>query len=261
MSDRSTARPGPLCFAILGSGAIATEVLRLLAELGDASSLLEFVGTVTRDPASLDAALTRADVIVEAASVAAVGEYGPRIIGAGVDLVVASLGAFAAPDALSALRGAGAGRVLLTSGAIGGLDLLASAGRTGGLDRVLVQSRKSPTALVQQWMSASERANLLALAAPRTIFSGTPAEAIERFPASLNVAVAVGLAVGDPSLVRVELVADPEASLTTHAIAAAGAAGEYSFTIRNAPLPARPASSGLTARALVANLLQLAEAR
>lgn len=264
MSTTAGAAPAPLRFAILGNGAIAAEILRLVAERGGHAGptpSLDFVGTVSRDPATLDAALAQADVIVEAASVGAVREFGPRIVAAGIDIVVASVGAFAAPDALSALRAAGTGRVHLTSGAIGGLDVLASAGRTGGLDRVLVQSRKLPAALVQQWMSADERAELLALTAPRTIFSGTPAEAIERFPASLNVAVAVGIAVGDPTLVRVELVADPEASLTIHAITAAGAAGEYSFTLRNAPLVARPASSGLTARALVADLLRLAEER
>lgn len=261
MSGRSAEHPGPFRYAVLGNGAIAAEVRGLVTELGGEATALEFVGTITRDPATLDAALARADVIVEAASVDAVREFGPRIVEAGVALVVASVGAFAAADALPALRAAGPGRVHLTSGAIGGLDLLASAGRTGGLDRVLVQSRKLPAALVQQWMSADERAELLVLTAPKTIFSGTPAEAIERFPASLNVAVAVGIAVGDPTLVRVELVADPAASLTTHAITTAGAAGEYSFTIRNAPLAARPASSGLTARALVADLLRLAEER
>lgn len=264
MSTAAGAAPAPLRFAILGNGAIAAEILRLVAERGGHAGptpSLDFVGTVSRDPATLDAALAQADVIVEAASVGAVREFGPRIVAAGIDIVVASVGAFAAPDALSALRAAGTGRVHLTSGAIGGLDVLAAAGRTGGLDEVLVRSRKLPASLVQDWMSEAERSDLLALTAPQTLFSGTPAEAIEHFPSSLNVAVAVGLAVGNDSLVRVELVADPAASLTEHAISASGPAGEYVFTIRNAPLPARPASSGLTARALVAELLQLAEAR
>lgn len=268
MSTAAEAAPAPLRFAILGNGAIAAEVLRLVAERGGRAGptpSLEYVGTVSRDASTLEAfaldPATRPDVIVEAASVAAVHEHGPRIIAAGVDLIVASVGAFATPSTLPQLRASGTGRVHLTSGAIGGLDLLAAAGRTSGLDEVLVRSRKLPASLAQDWMSTSERSELFALTAPRTLFSGTPAEAIEQFPASLNVAVAVGLAVGDDSLVRVELVADPAASLTEHTITASGPAGEYVFTIRNAPLPARPASSGLTARALVADLLRLAEQR
>lgn len=248
-------------YAVIGRGAIAAEMQHLMAALDPEAASLEFVGTISRDPASLEAALKHADVVVEAAGVTAVTELGPRVVAAGVDFVVASIGAFAASGALAELRRAGSGRVHLTSGAIGGLDLLAAAGRTGGLDHVRVRSHKLPTSLVQSWMSAAERADLSALDYPKTIFEGSPAEAIKSFPSSLNVAVAVGLAVGDPSLVRVELVADSAAALTKHEITASGAAGEYTFTIRNAPLAARPASSGLTARALVADLLRLAEER
>lgn len=251
----------PLRFAVIGNGAIATELLRLIAELGEAARGLEFVGTVTREPRSLDAALTRADVVVEAAGVGAVREYAARVTAASRDLIVASIGAFADTELLAQVRAAGPGRLHLTSGAIGGLDLLAAAGRTGGLDRVRVRSQKLPTSLVQAWMTDDQRTALLALDHPQTLFRGTPAEAIERFPSSLNVAVAVSLAVGasaQPGIaVEVELIADPAALLTSHEITASGLAGEYSFTIKNTPLAARPASSGLTARALVADLLRL----
>lgn len=253
--------PRPLRFAIIGEGAIAQEILRLSADLPVAPNPLEFVGHVTRNATSLDVALDRAEVLVEAAGIRAVSEYGPRIIGAGRDLVVASIGAFADPALLPKLRASGAGCVHLTSGAIGGLDLLTAAGRTGGLDQVRIRSRKLPDSLAQPWMGADRHATLATLREPELIFSGTPEEAIEQFPSSLNVAVAVQLAAGPDVPLVVELVADPAAELTEHEISARGDAGEYSFTIRNAPLAARPASSGLTARALVADLLRLAAQR
>nr|WP_237464835.1 aspartate dehydrogenase domain-containing protein [Leucobacter luti] len=233
----------------------------MVEELSPGAERLEFAGHVTRAAGSLEATLPACDVIVEAAGIEAVQEYGPRIVGAGRDLVVASIGAFADPRLLPALRAAGTGRVHLTSGAIGGLDLLAAAGRTGGLVAARVRSTKLPTSLIQPWMSAAERGHLSALSRPELLFSGTPELAIAQFPASLNVAVAVQLAVGPRPPITVELVADPEAHLTHHEITASGPAGDYAFSIRNAPLAARRASSGLTARALAADLLRLAEER
>lgn len=253
--------PRPLRFAIIGDGAIAQEILRLVDAVPGAASALSFVGHVTRSTQSLTEALTRAELIVEAAGVGAVSEHGPRIVGAGRDLVVASIGAFADPALLPRLRSSGTGRVHLTSGAIGGLDLLAAAGRTGGLDGVKIQSRKLPDSLVQPWMEAEQRAHLAALRDPELLFSGTAEEAIERFPSSLNVAVAVQLAAGPDVPLVVELIADPAAALTEHEISASGDAGEYALTIRNAPLEARPASSGLTARALVGDLIRIAAQR
>src|SRR5690606_13237458 len=145
------------------------------------------------------------------------------------DLVLTSVGALA--DAGTArLLLAGPGRLWVTSGAIGGFDVLGAAADAGGLDRVRIRTTKVPTSLLRPWMSGPEQDRLRALrpgADPVTVFSGGPREAIERFPANVNVAVGLAWATrgrpardGTPApdtqllqrsldRVHVELVADP----------------------------------------------------
>lgn len=252
-----------LSYAIIGDGAVSRELRRHAASHPE----LHFVGVIVRDDdadpvgaprLSLDEALDRVDLVVEAAGVGAVIEHGPIIVADGTDLLVTSVGAFADAGTRASVLESGPGRTYLTTGAIGGLDLLVAAGRSGGLDHIELTTRKTPGALVQASMPDAERARILAATTPTELFRGAPTEAIERFPASLNVAVALGLAVGDLDAVTVVLVADPDAVLTEHDIRAHGVSGEYCFTVRNEPSPEHPSSSGLTARALLAGLRRIA---
>ena len=63
---------------------------------------------------------------------------------------------------------------------------------------------------------------------------------------------------GDMDLVRVDILADPGAMLTSHAIEVRGSGGQYRFGIENFPDPANPATSSLTARSMVSGSLRLA---
>ncbi|WP_394938213.1 aspartate dehydrogenase domain-containing protein [Psychromicrobium sp. YIM B11713] len=254
-----------LNLAIIGDGSIASDLRGYLRD----HSEIRLLGAVSRHELSaqsvaegvrrleFEAALRDSDVIVEAAGVNAVGEYGSRIVAAGKDFLVTSIGAFADPRLRKTVLDAGPGRVFPTTGAIGGLDLLAAAAASEGIDRVHLQTRKKPAALLQVWMSDAERKQLLSCEDELALFQGSPAEAISRYPASLNVAVALGLAVGDLEKVLVTLTADPAAELTEHIISAEGDSGSYRFEIRNQPSTRQPSSSGLTARSLLAGLLRL----
>src|SRR5690606_39256610 len=112
----------------------------------------------------------------------------------------------------------------------------------GGLDRVRLTTTKAAGSLVQPWMGDEEADRLRRLRAPETVFDGTPAEAIERFPANVNVAVALADAVrglgtmaDGLARVRVRIVADPAATASTHVIEAGGGSGDYRFEIANRP--------------------------
>ncbi|WP_285724344.1 aspartate dehydrogenase domain-containing protein [Psychromicrobium xiongbiense] len=263
-------RPADLRVAIIGRGAVSAH-LQTLFSPGDGLRLIGLVGRsdvpipqgdglAAAGPASLlsfEEALECSDVVVEAAGVQAVHEFGPRTVAAGRTLLVSSVGALADPDLATAL-GNGPGWLHPSTGAIGGLDLIRAASLTGGIQRVSLRTRKLPKALIQQWMNEAEQRELLDTVEPRRLFHGTPQEAVRLFPASLNVAVALGLAVGSLDRVEVELWADPGAGITEHLIQASGAAGDYEFRIRNTPNPAQPRSSGLTARALYSGLIDLA---
>ena len=257
--------------SVIGFGAIGERVVEGLVR-GVAPGAA-FAGVIVRDSVTpgegraasagyreltLAEALADSDLIVEAEGGDSVREYGPAVITAGKDLLVVSVGAIADPDLRRVLVDDGPGRTYFSTGAIGGLDLLAAATVNGGLDQATLTSRKLPGSIVQPWMSDEEAQKLTDATEPVTVFEGPVTEAIELFPKSLNIAVALAQATGLWEATTVRLVGDPQATLTKHEIHASGTAGEYAFTILNHPLQANPASSGVVSQALLKGVAALA---
>ena len=103
-------------------------------------------------------------------------QYGPRIVGAGKDLLIVSVGALADPELRATLIDEGPGRTFISNGAIGGLDLLRGVAIKGGLARVELVTRKLPGTLVQPWMDDEEASRLRATEHPVTVFEGSVTE-------------------------------------------------------------------------------------
>lgn len=257
-----TAPPRRLRVAILGLGAIGSTVAAALAA-GEVDNA-DLVGVIVRRPnapetapftvVTLDEALQRCDLVVECAGVKAVRAEGVRVIDSGVTLLVSSVGALVEPAFRERLMNGGPGRCVVTSGAIGGLDILGAAARGGGLTEATLVTTKSPAAVVQPWMTEPERVDILEADGPVTAFSGNVVDAIRLFPRSLNVAVALAHATGLWDELVVTMVADREAELTTHAVTASGPSGDYEFTVRNRPHPDNPATSGVVPAALLRDI-------
>jgi aspartate dehydrogenase len=243
---------------ILGLGAIGSFLAR---ELSKEESVTEVLGfdidpkrflAVVRDAsklhnASADGLMQRADVVVEAASVAAAQHYLPKALAAGKHVVVLSVGALADAEfrrQLVAAAGRRGGALHVPSGAVGGVDALKAA-RLAGLDSVEIETRKRPESLGQ---------------APGTsgvIFEGTAREAIEKFPANINVAVTLGLAGVGPEKTRVRIVSDPEAPGNVHHVHFRGAFGDVTITLENQPHPENPKTSALAAYSALALVREL----
>lgn len=202
----------------------------------------------------LERALVECDLIVECAGQEALVNHAETILTAGIDLLVTSIGALADPQFLSRLREAGPGRLFLTAGAIGGLDLLASGARNGGYDSVEVTTTKLPGSLIQPWMEQNQSDEISRAMGPVEIFSGPASDAARLFPKSLNVAAAVALAIDDWAVVHMRLIGDPAANLTRHLIEASGPSGEYRFEISNKPSPENPRTSGVVPFAVLRSL-------
>ena len=201
-------------------------------------------------------ALEASDLIVECAGVRAVREQGPAIISAGTDLLVASVGALCDEPLRTALL-AGPGVLHLTTGAIGGLDLLNAAARDGGLERVTLTTTKKSASLIQPWMD-DKTISALRSEGQTTLFEGGVLEAIELFPRSLNVAVALAHATGLWDATTVVLRGDRTAQHTIHRITADGPAGEYDFTIANRPLETNLVISATVPSAILQGISRLA---
>ena len=198
------------------------------------------------------------DIVVECAGVPAAKEHGPAVIASGKDLVLASVGALADPDARRALL-AGPGKVHVTSGAIGGFDLWSALAESNAVDTVTIRTTKNAEALIQDWMNDDERAELENATEPFVLFSGRPADAIAKFPGNVNVSIALawatrGRGASDDELlerslerVTVELVASPKLVDTRHDIEVSGSAGTFSLVSESGPNPVNPKTSALTA--------------
>jgi aspartate dehydrogenase len=186
-------------------------------------------------------------LVIECAGHTAVADAVPALLSHGIDVVVASVGALADDQLRTALDKAsreGSARLILASGAIGGLDALRSA-RAGGLAQVKYIGRKPPRA----WAGspAEESFELSSITQPTTIFKGTARQAARLYPKNANVTAAVALSGVGFDATEVELVADPSVSTNVHEVEAAGGFGRLVIRLENNPLPDNPKTSWLAA--------------
>ncbi|MBP2265976.1 aspartate dehydrogenase [Pseudarthrobacter sp. PvP004] len=260
-------KPGPRRIGIIGHGAIGARVAADIAAGKVKGATLE--GIICRSPIDnapapqfeMEHALERCDVLVECAGQEVLIEHGEAVRSAGVDLLATSIGALADPRLSQRLLAAGPGRLFLTPGSIGGLDLLASGARATGYDAVMITTTKLPGSLIQPWMDEAEADRIRNTPGPIEIFRGPAARATQLFPKSLNVAAAVALAVDDWDAVAVSVRADPAAELTTHLIEASGNSGNYRFEICNKVSPQNPRTSGVVPFAVLRSLELIIGAR
>lgn len=249
---------------MLGCGAIGGAVARELRGGGvPGAELSGVVHGAGQDPPDLpvstvEEVLERSDLVVECAGQRALAETGPRVIASGADLLAVSIGALADLALLTTLRDTGPGRLRLCSGAVGGLELLASAARAGGLRAVRIVTTKKAATLAQSWMDDQLARRVRSTAEPLELMRGPVGEVARAFPSSANVAASVALAAGGWDFVEAAVVADPDASLTSHVIDAEGSSGQYRFEIRNQPSARNPATSRVVAQAVLESLARIA---
>lgn len=209
-----------------------------------------------RAAASVPALIRASDLVVEAASPRAAREVGPPALRAGKQLLVMSVGAFSDgalwDECLRAARSSG-GRILVPSGAIAGLEAVASAS-AAKLREVTLTTRKPPKGLHGVAYLEDRGVDVLKLRKPTVVFSGSARQAVRHFPANINVAAALSLAAIGFTRTRVVIVADPKARTNSHEVFARGDFGELRCTVSNVPFPDNPKTSYLAALSAVATV-------
>ena len=187
------------------------------------------------------------DLVIECAGHSAVINHVPSLLKAGIDVVIASIGVLADVEINQQLQDSaeqGSARLILVSGAVGGLDALRSA-KSAGLTTVDYRGRKPPKA----WKGspAENEFDLDQIHEPTCIFKGTAAEAAIKFPKNANVTAAVALSGLGFHETTVELIADPTIQKNIHEVSAVGSFGNLDISLSNNPLPENPKTSWLAA--------------
>lgn len=231
---------------IVGLGTIGRAVARALAEgipgcaLAGASSRDEargraFLATLPGAPPYLPLRhlVEASDLVVEAASQAALGEIAPAVLDTGRELLVLSVGALLEHPEWVALAAARGSRIHAPSAAIAGLDGLKGAAVAGHLESVTMETHKPPRGL--QGTPGVAGWDLKALTGPTLVFEGTAREACRAFPANVNVVAAVSLAGLGPDRTRIRVFAVPGLDRNRHAVTAEGAFGRLRIEIDNVP--------------------------
>jgi aspartate dehydrogenase len=196
---------------LIGFGAIGRQVVaNLTADDGDLVAIL--VRHTCTAPAPLHTSVeefleTGPNVVIEAAGPAAFGAYAEAVVRTGATLISVSASALLDTHLRHRLEISTGGRVYFPAGALGGLDALGSAAVVG-LDQVSLR-------ITEPGAAAS-------------IYQGDASEAVTTFPERLNVAALTAITANRE--VALELTQSPD--MRQLDLAARGAFGEFSFTIR-----------------------------
>jgi aspartate dehydrogenase len=233
---------------VVGLGVIGRAVARAVA---DGLPGCVFAGGTSRDEAKGKAFLATlpgappyltppalieaSDLVVEAATQAALREFGPAVLAAGKHLMVLSVGALVGVlDDWARLGEKHGCRILVPSGAIAGLDGVKGA-REGAITAVTMETRKPPRGLAGAPYIEQHRIDLDAITTETLIFEGPATDAVKAFPANVNVVAALSLAGIGPERTRIKLYAVPGQARNQHRITVDGEFGTLRIEVENVP--------------------------
>jgi aspartate dehydrogenase len=225
---------------IVGLGVIGTEIAKAITN-GIAGVALAGVSvrrattTGAYPVVPLDELIRRSDLVVEAATQAALRGFGPDVLAAGRDLMVLSAGALVGTlDEWARLAERHRCRLLVPSGAIAGLDGMKGA-REGAISSVTMETRKPPRGLAGAPYLAQQGIDLDAIREETLIFEGPATAACPAFPANVNVLAALSLAGIGPERTTTRIFAVPGLARNTHRIGVEGEFGSLTLEVRNVP--------------------------
>ncbi|MBS7646555.1 MAG: aspartate dehydrogenase [Candidatus Bathyarchaeia archaeon] len=266
----------PLGIGLIGCGAIGTMLAQAIdkGQAGNTCLIMVFDKNVEKAKAlahklrnkpnvagKFEELLECGDVelVVEAASQEAVRTYAFKVLEAGKDLMVMSVGALVDPELTSKISFAAKERgrkVYVPSGAIAGLDGV-KASAMGKIEKVVLTTRKPVEALKDNTYFKDRFGGKIK--EPTIIYEGPAMEACKLFPVNVNVAATLSLAGVGVEKTTVKVVADPTLKRNVHEIEVKGEFGELRIHVENVPTAENPKTSYLAALSAIATLKRITE--
>ena len=186
------------------------------------------------------------DLVVEAASQNALTSYLNPIILLKKDVLVMSVGAFANPDFFSqVIKNIEKNDINLyvPSGAIAGIDAIKSV--RNSISYVTLTTTKNPDSLKDSPFFKKTNLTSDSIKKRTLIFEGSAIEAVQNFPANVNVAALLGLVSIGVEKTKVNVIADPSLRINKHEIKVIGKFGELIVRVKNVPSVTNPKTSYL----------------
>jgi aspartate dehydrogenase len=205
---------------------------------------------------SIDRLVEMSDLVVEAASQAAVPLVVPVCLAQRKSVLVLSVGALLGKDEWfrqAAEQGSG---FYVPTGAIVGLDAVKAAS-LGAIDSAQLSSRKPIAALHDAKFVLEKGIKLDELTQDTVILEGPAAEVCRAFPATSNVAAALQLALGSSARLHVKILASPTLKRNVHEIIVEGEVGTLRMSAENLPMESNPRTSKIAAFSAIALLKQI----
>lgn len=150
------------------------------------------------------------------------------------------------------------GRIIIPTGALLGLDTVRAAA-CGNLQSVKMVTRKPPRGLAKAPFVKEQGIDLSDLKEPLRLYQGHVRDAAQKFPANVNVSVALALAGLGPDATDYEVWADPAVTRNIHSIEVVSDSVLLSMTIENFPTEENPATGKVTPLSAIAALKGLVE--
>jgi len=239
---------------LIGFGAIGSHIARQMKKDiawvvdADAAAKKRMAAASVRCPfySSVPAGCGGAALVVEAASQGAV----PMLLGClpYCDVMIMSVGALSGRKLLSGLLASAKRhrhRIYLPSGAIGGLDAVASAG--GKIRSMLLETVKDPASLGRKDQKRT------------VIFEGSAREACRLYPKNVNVSATLSLAGVGFERTKVRIISDPMVKKNIHCITVEAESGSMSFRFENEPFAENPKTSALAALSAISRIRKIKE--
>lgn len=263
---------GKLHVGIVGMGTIGRAIAQALDTGAVAARLTavtsrhlprarQFCSTLRHSPAvvDLDTLIARCDLVIEAATQAALVDIAPRTLQAGKHLMVLSIGGLLDHPEWADLATRHGCRLYLPSGAIVGLDGVKGA-CAGRVDAVTITSRKPPKGLAGAPYVREHGIDVWGMTEETVIFEGSARDACKGFPANVNVAAALSLAGIGPDLTRIRILVVPDGTRNMHDIEVVGEFGRLTTHIENVPSDTNPRTGKLSYLSAIAMLRDMTSA-
>lgn len=209
---------------------------------------------------SLSTLVRRSQLVIEAACGGIAARVAKLALAHDRDVVVMSSGGLLLDSSWRRAAQRSRGHLRVPSGALGGLDAV-KAMAVGVIRRVRLTTSKPPRALAAAPGLRLSPTQLQHLRRPRTVFEGTPAQAVKAFPQNTNVAATLTLAAlsgrrrSIPVTVRV--VADPTLRVNRHEVDVEGDCGRMHCLLESRASAMNPKTSEVAIRSAISTLAQL----